>query len=148
MKMRSDPKVDVIGQVPMFRSFSHRELAKVARAVDEVEMHAGDILCREGDRGEWCFVLVDAAADVEVDGRVVAHLGPGEICGELSLLDGGPRAATVTLTQPGRVLLLPRPAFLGLLEENPKLVGSILAELGERLRAANAIGADGVVAGG
>jgi CRP-like cAMP-binding protein len=146
--MKHDPKVDVLAQVPMFRSFSRRELAHVARIADEVEMHDGDVLCREGDRGEWCFVLVDAEARVVVEGVEVAHLGPGEICGELSLLDGGSRAATVTLTRGGEVLLLPRGAFLGLLEENPKLVGAILASLGERLRAANAIGAHSVVAGG
>ena len=133
-----DHRVEALAKAPLFGGFSHRDLRKVAKRCDELTVHAGDHLCQEGEHGEWAFILVDVGAEVVVAGHHVATLAPGEICGELSLLDGGPRAATVTASGDGSVLLVPRPAFLDLLEEVPSLVAVVLASFGERLRVANA----------
>ncbi len=142
----SDHRVEVLAKVPLFAAFSHRELRKVAKAAEELHVHDGDHLCEEGEHGEWCFILVDVGARVTVSGQALATLAPGEICGELSLLDGGPRAATVAVEGDGTVLLVSRGAFLELLEEVPSLVGAVLASLGERLRTANAVGANAFLA--
>ena len=104
----SDHRVEVLAEVPLFAEFGHRELRKVAKRAEEVHVHAGDHLCEEGEHGEWCFILVDVGARVVVNGQHLATLAPGEICGELSLLDGGPRTATVSVDGDGTVLLVSR----------------------------------------
>lgn len=135
----SDHRVEVLAKAPLFAGFSHRDLRKIAKAAEEIHVRAGDHLCEEGESGQWAFILVDVGAKVTVAGEAVATLAPGELCGELSLLDGGPRAATITVDGDGSVLLVPRAAFLELLEAVPSLVGVVLASFGERLRTANAL---------
>lgn len=144
----SDHRVEVLAKAPLFAGFSHRDLRKVAKSAEEVHVHDGDHLCEEGEHGEWCFILVDVGARVSVAGHQVASLAPGEICGELSLLDGGPRAATVTVDGDGTVLLVSRGAFLALLEEVPSLVSVVLASFGERIRTANALSSGSFLTGG
>ncbi len=144
----SDHRVEVLAKAPLFSGFSHRDLRKVAKKAEEVHVHAGDHLCEEGEHGEWAFILVDVGAEVIVSGTHVATLAPGELCGELSLLDGGPRAATITVNGDGTVLLVPRSAFLELLEEVPSLVAVVLASFGERLRTANAVSSGSFLSGG
>ena len=144
----SDHRVEVLAKAPLFSGFSHRDLRKVAKAAEEVHVHAGDHLCEEGEHGEWAFILVDVGAVGVVGGTHVATLAPGELCGELSLLDGGPRAATITVNGDGSVLLVPRRAFLELLEDVPSLVSVVLASFGERLRTANAVTAGSFLTGG
>ncbi|MGN6694951.1 MAG: Crp/Fnr family transcriptional regulator, partial [Aquihabitans sp.] len=144
----SDHRVEVLGNAPLFRGFSHRDLKKVAKQCEEIQVHAGDHLCEEGEHGEWCFILVDVGAKVTVAGTSVATLAPGEICGELSLLDGGPRAATGTVDGAGSVLIGPRSAVLALLAEVPSLVAVVLASFGERIRTANAVASGSFLTGG
>lgn len=144
----SDHRVEVLAKASLFRGFRRRDLRKVAKAAEEIHVHAGDHLCEEGEHGEWCFILVDVGATVTVAGQRVATLAPGEICGELSLLDGGPRAATVTVDGDGSVLIVPRSAFLALLEEVPSLVSVVLATFGERIRTANAVTTGSFLTGG
>ena len=144
--LTSDHRVEVLAKVPLFAAFTPRDLKKVAKRAEELHVHAGDHLCEEGEHGEWCFILVDVGARVTMAGQLLATLAPGEICGELSLLDGGPRAATVSVEGDGTVLLVSRGAFLELLEEVPSLVGAVLASLGERLRTANAMGTSAFLA--
>ena len=144
----SDHRVEVLAKAPLFAGFSHRDLRKVAKKAEEIHVTAGHHLCEEGEHGEWAFILVDVGAEVLVAGTHVATLAPGELCGELSLLDGGPRAATITVNDDGSVLLLPRSAFLELLEEVPSLVTVVLASFGERLRTANAVSSGSFLTGG
>ena len=144
----SDHRLEVLSSAPLFRGFRHRDLRRIAKAAEEVHVHAGDHLCEEGEHGEWCFLLVDVGAKVTVAGRSVAALAPGEMCGELSLLDGGPRAATVTVDGDGSVLVIPRSGFLALLQEVPELMSVVLASFGERLRTANAVSAGRFLTGG
>lgn len=144
----SDHRVEVLANAPLFRGFSHRDLKKVAKQAEEIHVHAGDHLCEEGEHGEWAFILVDVGAKVKVNGQLVGTLAPGEICGELSLLDGGPRAATVTVDGDGSVLIVPRSAFLALLHDVPELVTVVLASFGERLRTANAVSSGAFLTGG
>ncbi|HWJ64128.1 MAG TPA: cyclic nucleotide-binding domain-containing protein [Acidimicrobiales bacterium] len=146
--LTSDHRVEVLANAPLFGGFSHRDLRKVAKQAEEIQVHAGDHLCEEGEHGEWCFILVDVGAKVSVAGQSVATLAPGEICGELSLLDGGPRAATVTVDGDGSVLIVSRSAFLELLEAVPSLVSVVLASFGERLRTANAVSTGSFLTGG
>jgi CRP-like cAMP-binding protein len=126
--------LEQLGTVPLLASFSKRELAKVAKAADEVLVPAGREVVVQGEIGHECFVILDGEADVSVDSRVIASFGPGDHFGELALLDGGPRTATVTARTDLDLLVLGRRELLGLLEELPGLSRKMLATLAAQVR--------------
>src|SRR5450631_2847250 len=84
--------------VSLFAACTAQELAAIVSVTTLIDVPAGRVLCRQGERGDQGFVIVDGTAVVTVDGDPVAMLGPGECFGEMALLDGGPRIATVTTT--------------------------------------------------
>jgi CRP-like cAMP-binding protein len=127
-------RLDQLANVPLFRSCSQRELAKIARAVDEVEVAAGRVLVEQGAAGHECYILVAGEASVIRDGNVIATLGPGDPIGELAVLDGGPRTATVVATTDLDLLVLGQREFSALLSEVPTLSHKILVNLSRRLR--------------
>jgi CRP-like cAMP-binding protein len=106
----------------------------VARASDEVTVRAGHELVRQGDVGREMFVLVDGTATVKRNGRKVASAQPGSAIGELSLLDRGPRTATVTADTDCTLLVLGSREFAGVLDEVPGLAHKIMANLAARIR--------------
>lgn len=147
-RIKADAKVALLAATPLFSACSKRELTRIASLADESAVTAGQVLCTEGDSGNDCFILVDTTASVRVKGRKVASIPAGSIGGELALLDGGPRAATVIAESDGRILVLTRSAFLGLIGDVPSISRRMLEALGARLREANAIGGTKPLAGG
>ncbi|MDE3025132.1 MAG: cyclic nucleotide-binding domain-containing protein [Acidobacteriota bacterium] len=131
--MTANPKIDLLKQVPLFRELSHGELAKLATLADEIDVPAGRALTREGLAGKEFVVLAEGIADVERDGEVVATLGPGDYFGEIALVTGEPRTATVTTRSPSRLLVLTAPAFRSLLERTPELRQRVVARAALRL---------------
>ena len=93
-----------------------------------------DAAAQEGDQGREAFVIIDGTATVKRNGRKVGTLGPGQSLGELSLLDHGPRTATVTADTDITVLVLSAREFAGVLEEVPSLAQKLLAQLAGRVR--------------
>jgi CRP-like cAMP-binding protein len=106
MKITSNHKVDALSRTRLFRRFSKGSLREVASLADELDVPEGTRLTVQGERGREVFVLVDGAAKVCEDGELVRELGPGEIVGERAVLADAPRSATVTTTEPTRVLVL------------------------------------------
>src|SRR5438128_1676434 len=82
--------------VPLFRTYSDRELAQVDLLLDDVHVPADHVLAREGTWGRQTFIVVSGAAEVSVRGTRVDVLGPGGTFGELERLDVEPWSATVT----------------------------------------------------
>jgi CRP/FNR family cyclic AMP-dependent transcriptional regulator len=129
---------DHLSDVPLFSGCSKKDLQRLARAADQLHVAAGTVLTTEGDVGREAFILLEGTAEVRRGGTVVAELGPGAHVGELSLLDGGPRTATVTATSEVELLVLSRGAFNGVLDEIPTLAHKLLVSLARRLREAEA----------
>ena len=127
---------DHLAEISLFSGCSAKDLQRLARAADEISVAAGTTLTTQGEVGREAFVLLDGTAEVVRDGQLVATLGPGDHVGELSLLDGGPRTATVTATTDVELLVLGRPAFNGVLDEIPTLAHKLAVSLARRLRAA------------
>lgn len=125
---------DQLSGVPLFSACSRRDLHRLAGAADEVRVEAGTELTREGSIGREAFVIVEGTAAVLKDGQEEAVLGPGDHFGELALLDGGPRTATVTATSDMVLLVLSKPAFNAVLDEIPTLAHKLLVSLAHRLR--------------
>lgn len=120
--------------VSLFAECSAKDLNKIAKASDELGVPAGHVLCDQGQMGREAFVIMEGTATVRRNGKKVATLGPGAVVGELSLLDHGPRTATVTADTDLTVLVIDSRHFAGVLTEVPTLAGKIMAVLAGRIR--------------
>jgi CRP-like cAMP-binding protein len=129
-----DAYLDHLASVPLFAACSRKELQTIARASDELSIPAGRVLVEQGQTGRECFVILEGSATVKRNNRKVATLGPGSYFGELSLLDKGPRTATVTADTALTVLVLGPREFSSVLEQVPGLAHKLLASLAARVR--------------
>jgi CRP/FNR family cyclic AMP-dependent transcriptional regulator len=134
---RQSDKIDELKKVPLFSALNRRHLDVIARHADEVKRDAGTVLARQGARGLEFLLIVEGSARVEKDGKVIARLGAGDFFGEMSLLDGQPRSATVVADSPVVLLVVDVRSFGRLLDTVPGLSKKVMATLCERLRAAD-----------
>jgi len=128
--------VQRLAKVPLFSECSQRDLQTIARVVREIPHAAGTVIAREGEPGVGLFIILDGAAEVSIGGRKKATLGPGEFFGEIALLDGGPRTATVSAKTDVRLLGLTEWVFRGLMHEHPSIALKTLQQMAGRLRVA------------
>ena len=130
----TDARRKTLKVVPLFAQCDDKQLDFIATQVDEVDFVAGRDLCREGSGGGEFFVILSGNAEVRRQGRHLRELGPGDFFGEIALLDGGPRTATVTALSPMTCLVLSRGQFHNVIRQNALIAVSVLETLGERLR--------------
>ena len=135
-KLGQDEKMTYLQRVHLFEACSSRQLRAIARIAEVQEVPAGEVLARTGDPGDRFFVIVDGSARVEVSPQNQGRIGPGAFFGEISLLDGEPRSATVVADTAMRLLVIPRRDFVTLLREVPSLTERMLITLCQRLRSA------------
>ena len=131
--MRKDTKMALIKKVPLFAPLTKAQLAQVASIADEVVLAEGRELTRQGERGREFFVLVDGEAEVRRNGRKVATIRPGDFFGEIALVSDRPRTATVTATNPVRVLVIRDADFRSVLLRTPKIALKVMEAVAERL---------------
>lgn len=122
----------------LFSTCSTRDLRTIRRALEEVAVPTGRVLCEEGTVGREFFLIVEGTASVKRNGRKIATLGPGQYFGELALLDRRPRSATVISDTEMRLLILGQRQFNGLLDAIPALGRKLLAATATRLRESDA----------
>lgn len=126
--------IESLRNVALFAGCTMKELDRIARSGDEVMMAAGTLLADQGQTGREAFVVLDGSVTVKRNGRKVATLGPGAIVGELSLLDHGPRTATVTCDTNCSLFVIAQRQFLGVLDDVPTLGHKLLSSLAGRIR--------------
>jgi CRP/FNR family transcriptional regulator, cyclic AMP receptor protein len=136
--LRKDGKIELLKQVPLFSHCTKKELAAVANLADLVDIPAGTVLIREGAIGRECMVVVEGEVEVRRKGRKINTLGPGDFIGEMALISGAPRNATVTTTRDSSLLAVTDRQFWELLERTPSMQMSVIRALGERLQSLNA----------
>jgi CRP/FNR family cyclic AMP-dependent transcriptional regulator len=129
-------KQERLAQVPLFSHLGRRELDKVSEVVTEIEVKQGAVLGREGHHSSEAFIIVSGTASITIGGREVAQVGPGELVGELGLLDGGPRAATITASSDMDLYVIEPGAFEPLLDES-SIAKALVRSLAKRLRHAD-----------
>jgi len=139
---------EFLKRVPMFEDLDKRSLEAISNAAVEQKYQPGQEIMRQGDIGVGAFIIRSGKVDVvqEKDGKShkLATLGPGEMFGEMSLIDEFPRTATVRATEPTTLLGIQRWHFRGILESHPQIALAILPVLTKRLRNAEGMGPDAV----
>lgn len=146
VRLRKGEKIDLLGRLPLLENCTKKELAEIASIMVEAERAEGTHLTREGQEGGLMFVIVEGTADV-VTGegaggdrrKVIGHLEAGDVVGELSLIDGETRSASVVATSPVHVLEIARDDFQKLVHRSPKFVMALLRSLSIRVREIEAL---------
>ena len=123
-----------LSKVSLFSSCSNKDLEKIAKAGDEVTVEAGATIVDQGQTGREAFVLLKGSATVRRNAKKVATLGPGAVIGELSLLDHGPRTATVVADTDCTMLVISQRQFLGVIDAIPALAHKLPGTLAGRIR--------------
>jgi CRP/FNR family transcriptional regulator, cyclic AMP receptor protein len=124
----------VLKHVPLFADLDRRELQQVARLFKERRFPQGETVMKEGLGGATFFVIETGEATVSVDGQERRTLGPGDYFGEIALIDGGTRSATITATSDGRSYGLTPWQFRPLVEENASIAWPLLEAMARRTR--------------
>ena len=133
MRLGGNQKIDLIRKVPLFARCSRAELKEIALLADEIDLHEGKEMTREGAPGREFFVLLDGTADVKKKSRRVNTLGPGDFFGEIALVSREPRTATVIATSPVRALVITDRSFRRLLDDAPQVQTKVMEAMAQRL---------------
>ncbi|MBP7999783.1 MAG: SpoIIE family protein phosphatase [Chloroflexi bacterium] len=101
---------------------------------DYLTYHAGDIIFAEGDVGEYMYVVIEGIVNVTLEGHAINFLQPGNLFGEMALMDNRPRSATATAFTDCRLLPLNQHRFTSLIQQEPEFALQVLTIMAERLR--------------
>ena len=133
---------DVVRKAPLFTALDEAAAESLRTSMDSVKIAKGSVLFAEGDEGDHLYVIVEGKLKLGTssgDGRenLLSILGPGEMFGELSLFDPGPRTSTATAVTDAKLLSLGQEKLIPWLAENPEVALQLLARLAQRLRRTN-----------
>jgi CRP/FNR family transcriptional regulator, cyclic AMP receptor protein len=126
---------DQLKSVPLFSSLGAKEMLAVHSLMTQTSVLSGHVLAREGAHGNEFIIILAGTASVDRGGSHVADVGPGDFLGEISLLDAGPRTATVTATAPMTIMVATNREFHAMLETTPSVAVQMLPALAHRVRA-------------
>lgn len=121
-------------QLPLFADLPHKQLERVATWADEVDLPAGKQLIEQGAFAHEFFLITEGTAEVLHDGRHLGDLGPGDFFGEIALLEGHRRTASVVTTTPVRVVVMFAREFDAMDRELPEIAERIRQEMLKRRR--------------
>jgi CRP/FNR family transcriptional regulator, cyclic AMP receptor protein len=127
-------ELELLGQVPLFAQCSRNELREIAKLGTPIDVARGAVLTEEGAPGSEFFLLLEGEARVKVRGATAAVRKTGDYFGELSLIDGGPRTATISAAEDCSLLVFNRGEFRTLLRSSPTIAIKLLTNLSMRLR--------------
>jgi CRP/FNR family transcriptional regulator, cyclic AMP receptor protein len=128
--------VDMLAGVPLFAGLSRRDLRRLAEHADVVSFRPHETIVEAGRPGGTFYVMLQGEASVTRDGRKIGTMAPGDFFGEISLLDGGPRTATVSAETPVTAIRIFKRSFDRVVTQEPAVASKILAVVARRLREA------------
>lgn len=126
--------LEALSSVPLFSGLSTRQLRKLSKTVAEDRYDADTTIVREGAHAQTLFVVLEGTAKVVRGGRTISRRRPGEFFGEISMIDGRPRAASVIAETPMRCLVLYQDSLRKLVMGDPRVAWMLLESLATRLR--------------
>ena len=133
----SDQKLKALKATALFGSCTDKQLELVGRVTDRAHMPAGRVIVGQNTVPAHMVILITGKAVVEADGVELAELGPGDVVGELALIDNERASATVTTTEDSTVWVIGHAGFKPVWDENPEMSKPLLQAVVQRLRAAN-----------
>ncbi|MBN2525206.1 MAG: cyclic nucleotide-binding domain-containing protein [Deltaproteobacteria bacterium] len=131
---------DFLGRLEIFKELGNRELKAIAKSCSESDYESGEYLCRQGERGIAAFLIVSGEVEVvehfdkSDDEVVVTTLGQGAFVGELSIIDGAQRVASIRAKDDVKALILTQWAMLGLIKSRPSIAAAMLPVIVKRFR--------------
>jgi CRP/FNR family transcriptional regulator, cyclic AMP receptor protein len=134
MTLTREGTTDLLARTRLFAGVDADGIDRIAARVREIDVAPERVIARQGEIGTGFFVIVSGSVRVVRDGETIAHLGPGEFFGELSVLDGRPRVAQVVAAEPTVCLALASWDFEAVIREQPSVALAVLRELAGRLR--------------
>ena len=133
-QMARDEKLEHLRTVPLFAHMGRSELQRLGQLTDEIEVGLDRVLAEQGEIGHEFFFVLDGRLMVLDGHRPIATMGPGDFFGEIALLDGRPRTATVRAEGITRLLVIGHREFHALMDEFPSVRTAVLEAVAERLR--------------
>jgi CRP-like cAMP-binding protein len=124
---------ELLARVPLFAGLSKSDLREVASLATRLDLSAGSELTHQGKMGGEFIVVLDGTVDVVIDGEIVATCGPGGFFGEIALLEGRERTATVVAKTPVAVDVIGRREFVALLSDFPQIDAEVRGAMADRL---------------
>jgi trk system potassium uptake protein TrkA len=121
--------LEELAAIPLLSGLWRRDLEKVARAADVVDVDAGTVMLEQGTYGHHLFVVATGSATLVEGGRPSAMLGPGDTFGEAAVFTGAPHSVSVIAASPARLLILGRSELFPLLRAGPALAEKLLRVL-------------------
>lgn len=137
MKRNLADRAAIVQSIPMFGGLRKKDITALARGATEEWFESETRVVTQGEQGDAAYVLTDGKAAVVRNGRRITELGPGAVFGEMSLLDGGERSATVVMKSRGSVLKIEKDAFDAMLDASSSAARAVLAQVAARLREAD-----------
>ncbi len=133
------PLVESLASIPFFSGLDGHTLERVAAGTRARRFRRGEVIFHVGDPGDALFILVSGEVKISLpseggDEAILVRLQPGDVFGELALLDGAPRSATATALSAAETVVLPRDRFRDLIAEEPVIRDALLASLASELR--------------
>lgn len=124
----------VLSYVPLFRGLSKRQLKHLASLCEVADYMEGATIVKEGTDGDAFYVVLKGQALVTTGGRFVARMVPGDHFGEIAILDGGPRTASVTSETPMTLAVMDRRQLFRALRDDPEIAYTLMTELARMFR--------------
>ena len=140
--MTLETEVKSLSQIPMFRGIEPARLKLLAFTSERIRFKPNQPFFRQGDMADAAYLVLEGKADVMLNAKTgtikLAELGRNALVGEMAILSGTPRSATVIATEPTTALRIDRRVFLELLTQFPPMAIAVMRELAHRLEATNA----------
>jgi CRP/FNR family cyclic AMP-dependent transcriptional regulator len=131
--MTSRTTDELLSRVPLFSDLSKKDLREISNLTTRLELPAGHELMHQGGLGREFVIVLEGTVDVVIDGAVVAQCGAGDFFGEIALLEGQPRNASVVARDDVVVDVIGRGEFSSLLDDRPEIEKKVRAAMAQRL---------------
>ena len=136
LRRQRSKEIDLLKKVPLFNNLSKRQLNEIAKHANQLQVNAGYVMAKEGIKGGEFFFIVEGKAHVKKGKKIIRNLKSGDYFGEISLIDGKPRTASVIAEKGITILVINKRSFDHLLKTVPGLEKNILVSLCMYLRRA------------
>jgi|KBSMisStandDraft_5_1062788.scaffolds.fasta_scaffold1211681_1 CRP-like cAMP-binding protein len=130
----ADPKIQMLGRVPLFATCPTKSIELIAQLSDEVDVRDGYVLMRTGDLAQEFFLIIEGRVRIERNGSTLNTLERGDFLGEIALLAEDRRTATAVSEGPSKLLVLTRAAFKTLLDTSPEIRAAVMTAVAARIR--------------